>query len=54
VSKELHIITKEDELAKKILQLRPEEANSIDLRAGNVDYEEVLRLVFESDRVHVW
>jgi hypothetical protein len=54
VSKELHIITKEDELAKKILQLRPDEGNSIDLRTGNVDYEEVLRLVFDSDHVHVW
>ena len=54
MNNELHIITKDDELADRILRVRGKEAKSIDLRNETVDYEELLRAIFENEHVHVW
>ena len=52
--KELHIITKEDELAEKFSRDRKKEVHSVDLRKGKVNYHELLDLIFESEHVYVW
>jgi hypothetical protein len=52
---ELHIITRADELAEQLLESpQRREVQTVDLRKKNVDYAELLRLIFENERVYVW